>query len=279
MGYPVTDEELEKVLGAYALRGATLINFDNVTRAFGGGPIDRCLTAGDAVELRVLGRSEIPSLRWRAVILATGNNVELHGDTARRVLISRLESPLENPEERTGFRHPDLLGWVRTERRRLVCAALTILRAYVVAGRPDVGVRPWGSFEAWSALVPAALVWAGSADPTKARPSIDLGREPEKQALTTLLDRLPRLDPGQGLTAKDIIAVLYSSDPRRGHAPPDGHDDLREAVETLTKTPAGKVPSSSDLGYAFRKLRSRIVSGKKLTGEPDAKGITRWQVA
>ena len=58
--------------------------------------------------------------------------------------------------------HPDLLAWVRRERGRLLVAALTILYAFCRAGRPvPSGLKPWGSFEGWSGLVRAALVWAG----------------------------------------------------------------------------------------------------------------------
>jgi hypothetical protein len=66
---------------------------------------------------------------------ATGNNVAIHADTARRVCHIRLESPDERPEERQDFRHPNLLGWVGQERPRLLCAALAILLAYCAAGR------------------------------------------------------------------------------------------------------------------------------------------------
>lgn len=52
--------------------------------------------------------------------------------SARRVVPCRLETAEEKPEERTGFRYPDLLAHVRAERPRLVCAGLT-LRAGVPA--------------------------------------------------------------------------------------------------------------------------------------------------
>ena len=138
MTWPKTEEELEKILGAYGLRGARVISFDNLVAPFGGAPLDRCLTAGegDSVELRVLGKSEVPAVPWGAVVMATGNNVAISGDTARRMLVSRLESPLENPEERQQFTHPNLLAWVKENRPRLVVAVLTILRAWHVAGRP-----------------------------------------------------------------------------------------------------------------------------------------------
>ena len=81
----------------------------------------------------------------------------------------RLESPEENPEERTGSRHPDLLAWVRQERPRLTVAAMTILRGYCVAGRPDMGLTPWRSFEGWSDLVRQSIVWCGLPDPGETR--------------------------------------------------------------------------------------------------------------
>ncbi len=72
--------------------------------------------------------------------LATGNNLRLTGDTPRRCLYVRLESTLERPERRRDFRHPRLLEWLRRRRPRLLPAALTLLRAYVAAGRPDLGL-------------------------------------------------------------------------------------------------------------------------------------------
>ena len=96
---------------------------------------------------------------------ATGNNIVLAADTARRTLHIRLESPEENPEERSGFRHADLLTWVPRQRPRLAIAAVTILAAYCAAGRPNMKLKPWGSFEAWSALIRQAVVWAGSPEP------------------------------------------------------------------------------------------------------------------
>lgn len=74
MGWPGKDDELEKILGAYALRGASLIVLDNLTTPFTGSPVERMLTARDTVELRIFSKSEVPMLPWRAVALATGNN-------------------------------------------------------------------------------------------------------------------------------------------------------------------------------------------------------------
>jgi len=277
MAYPINDEELEKVLASYALRGSPLINFDNVTRAFGGGPLDRCLTAVDSVDLRILGRSEISTLPWRAVLFGTGNNVLICGDTARRTVVGRLESSLENPEDRSGFRHPNLLGWIREHRPRLVRAALTLLRAWVVAGRLAMGCAAWGSFESWSSIVPPALVFAGAADPMLARAEVVGVDDQDKIALSLVLQHWPRLDTlGRGLTIRDAVSALYPS--RRDPGPPDGHDALREGLELMAPMKDGK-PSSKAIGEAFRRVKGRNVGGRKLVaGTEDRTKVVRWMV-
>ncbi len=279
MQYPATDDELEKVLAAYGLRGAALIAFDNVTGTFGGAPLDRCLTSGDLVELRVLGRSEVATVRWRAVVMATGNNVVLAGDTSRRVIISRLESPLENPEDRQQFGHSPLLQWVESERPRLVVAALTLLRAWHVAGRPLCGCRSWGSFEAWSALIPPAIVFSGGRDPMRTRPAALGEAEPEKSALIAILDGLARLDPtGVGQSARAITGALYTQERLRGLAPPDGFEGLRDAIDALVDNQAGRAPSPTKVGSALRRFRRRIVGNRMLDCAIDRKGVARWRV-
>jgi hypothetical protein len=60
----------------------------------------------------------------------------------------------------------DLMQWVPANRAKLVAAGLTILRAFVCAGRPGLDrLKPYGSFEEWSNLVRGGLVWLGEPDP------------------------------------------------------------------------------------------------------------------
>jgi hypothetical protein len=81
----------------------------------------------------------------------------------------RLESPEEHPEKRADFHRPHLLSWIAENRLQLLAGALTILRAYIVDGRPDMKLPAWGSFEGWSALVRSAVVWVGMPDPGQTR--------------------------------------------------------------------------------------------------------------
>lgn len=271
-----SDEEIAKILGAYALHGSRLIAFDNVDTVFGGGSLDAVLTATDRVELRVLGRSEIATLRWRAVMLAGGNNIQLGADTTRRCLVSRLEPEVERPEERTGYAHPDLLGWLREERPRLVCAALTILRAHAVAGRPDMGVRRWGSYDAWREVIAGAIAWAGDVDVIECRASGDGERDPEAAALGVVLRELPRVAP-DGCTARTLVETLWPSRPRLADAP-DSWGTLRDALDLVIRCRPGTPPSARQVGYRLRAWRGRVIAGRRLASSLDRDGITIWRV-
>jgi hypothetical protein len=280
MTYPETDEELEKVLASYALAGARIIPFDNVARAFGGASLDKCITATGDVDLRVLGVSTISRLPWRAVVLASGNNVRAKGDMLPRVLSPRIESPLENPETRADFKHPKLLQWTMEHRARLAVAGLTLLRAYVVAGRPDQKIK-WGGFDEWAALVASALVWAGAPDPMGARRGLEDDDDPTRiadGAVVANWERLCFLHDPRGLTVSSAISALYP--PRDRHAdeaPPDGFDDLREALEHLTSSRPGLAPPSKRVGDVLRRLKGRPMGGRKFVADGARGKVLRWR--
>lgn len=286
MSWPPTQEELAKVLDSYALRSAAFVNFDNIPPSlpFAGSALDKYLTA-ESVECRVLGKSEAPMVRWRAVMVGSGNNLTVAGDTIRRVLLARMETELERPQDREGFRIPDLRAFVRDHRPALVHAALTILRAFIVAGRPGTAVKTWGSFESWAALIPAALVWAGSANPLDARIDAASTGDPELAAHGAILTGWPRLAP-DGATIRAALTELYPN----GRTPPtqtrdgepllpDGHAELRDALETLAPPKsAGLAPDSKRLGNQMRRFLKVVRAGKRLTTKPDRNGVAVWSV-
>jgi len=285
MTFPETDEELEKVLSGYALSGARLVNFDNVARAFGGAALDKCITASSTVQLRILGTQDMPVLPWLALILASGNNVYARGDMLARVLCPRLESPLENPETRDSYSRPDrggedaLCAWVRGARRHLVVDALTLLRAFCVAGKPAQPVPKFGGFSAWRSLIAQAMVWAGAPDPLGARRGLGGDDDPQRANEAGLVSGWARLCAEQGvpsLTASGAIAHLYP--PPRRDDPPDRHDGLRESIQGLTGCRPGFPPAADRLGRALRKLKARPLGGKKLTVDGETSGAVRWMV-
>jgi hypothetical protein len=120
----------------------------------------------------VLGVSEERSIAVRTVMIASANNCRVSSHLVRRSIHCRIDPNVERPELRTGFQIPDLLAYVRREGAALLGAALTIVRAYAVAGRPTVTARPMGSYGAWCRVVRDALVWAGGGDPAKTRDAL-----------------------------------------------------------------------------------------------------------
>ena len=259
--FPEDDVELEKVLSSYALAGTRLILLDNITRRFGGGPLDKVLTARDDVDLRVLGRSEMVRVSWPGIIMCSGNNLTFGEDTLRRMLLCRQESDLESPELRTGFKFDPLVDYLEGARRPLVAAGLTLLRAWTCRKlSPTTG--PWGSFEAWAALIPPAIAYAGGPNVLEARPTPDRAGDDTVGALQVVLERLPGLsaDP---ISARRICDALYP--PPREDEPPDGHSDLRDALDALGAAPKGKaLPSPKSLTAALTKCLGRVLAGRRL---------------
>lgn len=269
---PDNDEELEKVLSAYALAGSRLILLDNVTRTVGGGPLDKVLTATDTVDLRVLGKSEIQTLSWTGMLLLSGNNMSFGEDTLPRTLLCRLESPLEDPETRTDFKHPHLLDYLRRERVRLVSAGLTVLRAWTCLGLETDRARfAWGGFDEFAWLVPPALCFAGGVNLLGARPAKDRAADDVLGALATIHEYLPRLSESP-LTARAIVKAIYP--PPKADQPPDGFDQLRDALDQLGAYSKGAAaPSATIVARVLGRTIGRVVGGRRLRSSDDGHGV------
>ncbi|HUO63998.1 MAG TPA: hypothetical protein VMT97_09860, partial [Terriglobales bacterium] len=254
---PAAEEEREKVLSGYALAGARCVFIDNVKGLLGGPKLEATLTSTE-VGFRILGKPDIVELQWLAVILVSGNNLQLTDDMRRRLLFCRLESPLEDPTARTGFRH-ELPAYALAHRAELVAAALTLVRAYLCHGAPDTGIRGLGEpYGAWSRVVAGALAFAGGGDVSQCRAPAEAVALDDVGALRVLLEGWRHL--GGPLTCYELCAALAP-----GASGPHV-EELREALETIAppKVPGGRVDPRA-LGYAFRRHRGRWLGDLQLT--------------
>ena len=265
------DSEERKRITAIALAGDPLVLIDNVTGPLGSPALDAALT-GTQWSDRLLGQSVQLNLPLRVVWFATGNNLQLCGDTSRRSLHVRLDSPEEFPERRGGFRHPQLLEWVRRNRARLVVAGLTILRAFVQAGRPDQSLTPWGSFDGWSALIRQALVWAGQADPGETRNALQVDADRDRETLERLLSGWAEAvsQAGEALSVSQALKLLEDR--------PEDLVVLRAAVADLCSTPVGLLPKPRALGNRLKKYCGRVIQGRALLQAGKSKLGMKWTV-
>ena len=155
------EDEWRKRLTAKLRQLPALLLIDNLRQELDSAALAAALTA-PAWEDRVLGASEMVRLPVRCAWVATGNNPAVSHEIARRLVRIRLDARTDQPWRRDGFRHPDLMVWVRSNRARLVAACLTLCRAWIAAGRPR-SPRSLGSFESWSHILGGILEVAGVA--------------------------------------------------------------------------------------------------------------------
>jgi hypothetical protein len=161
------------------MKGKQLIAIDNCNFPLDGDLLNQALTQAQ-LEMRVLGESRDAVTRCATVHSATGNNLVIVGDLTRRSLKGRLDPKVERPElEQFNY---DPIADAKAARGEIVAAALTMLRAHHVAGRPG-RLPQLQSFAEWSDVVRSAMVWGGVEDPVETQETL---RENDP-ALTTLI--------------------------------------------------------------------------------------------
>lgn len=246
-------EEIRKGVASILREGHAVINLDNIEHPLGSPDLARAITQPEYAD-RLLGESRLLRLPTNTMWMATGNNLAFRGDLAVRALLCRLDARVERPEERQ-FSIADLKAHIARHRPALVAAALTILRAYHVAGRPDQHLPAWGGFDAWSGLVRSALVWAGGADCCKTRVHI-IEDDPDREQTATLLRAWHDVF---GERATQLGAVVESA----AKAP-----DLLAAI--IAVAASKNDPRQADarrLGWWCRENTGRIVGGLRLSRE------------
>jgi hypothetical protein len=266
-----SEEELEKRLGAALIAGDVLIAIDNCEEPLGGELLCQALTQG-SLKVRILGRSmnaEVPS---NAMIFATGNNLTLEGDMTRRAVRATLDAGVERPELRAFDRDPVAL--VMQHRGDYVAAALTVLRAYHVAGSPAQGT-PLGSFADWSRRVRDALIWLGEADPCETMDGMR-SADPKLGALTTVIEQWREVIGGDRVTVRQIIDRAIDQRPPMHGRPEFLHPEFREAL--LSIAGEGGAISGGRLGKWIGANQNRIAAGLKLVSAGLSAGRARWQL-
>jgi Primase C terminal 2 (PriCT-2) len=259
--YSESDEEMGKQILSIALAADRIILLDNVPTggALGGPSLDRALTA-TTVSGRILGQSKMSGdLPMLTVFYATGNNLGLKGDGLRRIVPTRLESPIARPEERSGFKiDGDLLQHVARRRPSLVVDALTILRAYVVAGRPKPsGLTPM-DYSPWCEAVRHPIHWALGVDPCGTRVGM-VESDTETVALESLIQGWETLCEKVGKQSLTSVEAVTALDSRVGDV---DLANLRGVMGEWSKD--GKLPTPRAVGTKLAKVRGRVSGTKSL---------------
>lgn len=153
------EDEWRKRITAKLRGGPSVVLIDNVRRRLEAAALSAALTS-DPWEDRLLGATEQVRVPVRCAWVATGNNPRLSDEIARRTVRIRLDARTDRPWLRDGFRHPDLRAWAAGRRGELVWATLTLIQAWLAAGRPE-GKASLGGFERWAKAMGGILEVAG----------------------------------------------------------------------------------------------------------------------
>ncbi len=159
------DDEADKRLTAILMDAEPVVFIDNVPTGtvLRSAALARALTT-PVWKGRIIRSSDAPTVRVRCTWVATGNNLTMNDEVARRSYMIELTSSMERPDLRadSDFRHPDLLGWVRQNRESLLSALLSLVQNWIEEGRPITEGPKLSSFESWSSVVGSVLRSAGA---------------------------------------------------------------------------------------------------------------------
>jgi hypothetical protein len=267
--YTPDPAELRKVITSGVRAGKTILHLDNLPSGepFGNAALDSALTCS-VWEDRLLGQNLTVAYPHEIVWAASGNNVTIKADAMRRIVRIRLESPRATPEDRADFAYPDLLGHVRANRGKYVAAALTIVAAYLRAGRPAVSLPAVGSFTGWTQIVRSALVWAGQPDPWATNLAAREELDTEQGELGALIAAWSELDPkGDGLTTAQAKMTYYSL-----------NQSTTRTTELLTQIGL-KEFDAIRIGCLLRKHKGRWTEdGRCIIGATGHGGGNRWRI-
>ncbi len=260
-GVARTDDELRKAITSALREGQLIVNLDNITRPLDSPDLARAITQSEYSD-RVLGANKMLRLRTNLLWTATGNNLTFKGDMASRALLCRIDAKVEHPEKRD-FEISDLAAHLSAHRKQLAIAALTILRAYHVAGRPRQNLPRWGGFDQWSREIREPLVWLGVADPCRTRERI-IVNNPERDSALSILSTWHDLSQDRAVTVAEVIR--------------DGAN-LKELLLTVAadRTEPAKI-NPRRLGVWLRSIEDRIFGDFQLSRHGSTQGVARWRV-
>lgn len=265
--YPNGDfREMEKLITSWAVDGRPFVNFDNIVGVFGDAELCRAITS-TSWEGRILGVSKTYRGPFTAVMFGSANNASLGADMPRRVLKAGMKTQLARPEDRTGFAHDLEGGYAARHRGELLSCALTMLRAWHLAGRPQQAIKAWGKFSAWSAVVRQVCVFCGLADPYVQVSSAENARN---RLLRTIATGLMKMDPsGRGMTANAIVKRLTEPTFETEGPIVAAADALAELMDRV---------SVGGLGRIFGGENDHNLGGIKIVEAPsrDRNNLAKW---
>lgn len=261
---PTSDEECQKLLLATLLAAPGAVVFDNLTTDL--IPFKSLCSALTEEHLtgRILGLSKTATVGTRALFLSSGNNVDAVRDMARRCITISLDPQVETPATRQFKGDP--LATVRGAREHYVSLALTIIRAWIVAGNPLTAYKPLASFGQWSNWVRQPLLWLGMADPAECV-FAQLAQDPDREILGRLLHAWKNVFGNMPTMIREAVHKATTG---------FGIAELREVLQEIADE-RGEI-NRRRLGKWIARKQGVIVDGLRFERASGTTSAERWHV-
>ena len=270
------EAETDKRIDSALLKCQPIISLDNVNDVLCS---DKLAVAVEQpmVTVRVLGQSKNVDIQNKACIFATGCNIAVRGDMVRRTLLCAIDPNEVSPEKRTFKRNP--YQEILADRGKYIAAVMTIVRAYLAAGEPEVEFAKLVSFGAWSRFVQRPLIWLGCADPVQ---SIAVSEEADadRETIAEVLAAWHNSIGDEACTLKAIAARVQARDRDDGYGGGGfTNPDLREALMNVAPNRDGSLDTKKLAGW-LRKNACKIGGGMKVVqdGRDDHSQKVMWKV-
>lgn len=160
-----------------------------------------------------------------------------------------------------------LMRDARASRGALVSAALTVIRAWIVAGSPKTECKPLASFPQWSDWCRQPLLWLGEPDPASSTFE-EMASDPERELLGRALRCWHDCFSHAPVMVRDVVARAGGLDPLAEEL----HEVLMEIAGDRDRV------NNRKLGQWLKRNMGRIVEGLKFSKAPKTRNADNWLV-
>ncbi len=250
--------EWSKLLPSLLAGAPAAVLLDNMRGTISSATLEALLTSGDVVTVRKLGKSDetVQMDAGGLTLAATGNNAVFSRDMARRCYFIRLDAGMEAPDQRADFGIPDLRAHIRERRFELLGDVLSILGAWIAAGRPE-GKAHKGSFDRWADVLSGVLDVAGIKDFLANDAQRAEAADPETLAWRGFFAAWRETHGSAALTAKELVELAAE------------HEIIGDAFAS---------GASRALGRRLQGARDRVFGDNRLTATTGHGGILRFSL-
>ncbi|MFI6228906.1 hypothetical protein ACIBCR_16505 [Micromonospora echinospora] len=274
---PEDDAELRKQITAIlSITTGPVVVLDNVSGALKSSTLAGLLTT-DLWDDRPLGSTSWTRSTNDRIWTVTGNNISIGGDLPRRTIRTVIDPGQPNPELRTGFAIENLEIWVKERRGELLHALLTLVRAWVAAGKPLPAERASDSYARWIRTVEGILTTAGiDGQFDHVSTQVEVGTDDDEWAV--FLAAVHKGYKDRSWTAKELLGDIDTGNLiAPGLIAADALPD--ELAAKAAKHPKGPVGIAKSLGRWLNNREGRWAGGLavRCVGK-DREGIKQWQI-